>query len=142
MPPKLDGNYTLHPHDAITESYALTQKTCVSARFRQRLIKTTLAEVRADLSARRVNGCVHLPYDVVVSQASRIFPRVRMRAVISGRRKGRKNTSGHSRQVFWSPTQNRVDQSGASYHVITRIFHVITYAVGNRFLSLCKTIYM
>ena len=71
-------------------------------------------------------------YYVLVSQASRIFPRVRMRAVISGRKKGRKNTSGHSRQVFWSPTQNRVDQSGASYHVITRIFHVITYAVGNR----------
>ena len=42
------------------------------------------------------------PACTLVSQASRIFPRVRMRAVISGRRKGRKNTSGHSRQVFWS----------------------------------------
>ena len=51
-----------------------------------------------------------------------------MRALISGRGKERKNTSGHSRQVFWSPTEKWVDQSGASCHKIMRNFHVSMYS--------------
>ena len=72
---------------------------------------------------------------VVGSQASRISPRVRACVrLISGRGKGRKNMSGHSRKVFWLPIEKWVDQSGAGCHVIMRNFHVSMYS------SICTSI--
>ena len=62
---------------------------------------------------------------LTVSLATDIFPRVRMYEEISGQGKRKKSTSGHSCQVFWSPTlKTGVDQSDVSSHAIMSTFYV------------------